>query len=133
MVHNDKSTLDDAYIEERRKLLKALRATLLSAGAAERTQESQVNASSNGEAREFEDDAQKLATLELEGTLESRDTGRLVNIERALRKIDEGTYGISDLSGERIPRERLDAVPEAILTLAEQSALDQRANARRGS
>jgi len=54
----------------------------------------------------------------------------LVNIERALRKIDEGTYGISDVSGERIPRERLDAVPEAIYTLAEQSALDQKANSR---
>jgi DnaK suppressor protein len=130
MVHNDKSTLDEAYLEQRRRELMALRATLKSAGSAERAEESQVNANAAGEAREFEDDAQKLATLELEGTLEARDTGRLVNIERALRKIDEGTYGISDVSGERIPRERLDAVPEAIYTLAEQSALDEKANSR---
>jgi DnaK suppressor protein len=130
MVHNDKSTLDEAYLEQRRQELKALRAKLLSAGSAVRTAESQVNASADGEAREFEDDAQKLATLELEGTLEARDTDRLVNIERALRKIDEGTYGISDVSGERIPRERLDAVPEAIHTLAEQSALDRKSDAR---
>jgi len=130
MVHTDKSILDEAYLEQRRRELKALRATLLSAGSAERAEEAQVNEGASGEAREFEDDAQKLATLELEGTLEARDTDRLVNIERALRKIDEGTYGISDVSGERIPRERLDAVPEAIYTLAEQSAMDDKANAR---
>jgi DnaK suppressor protein len=83
----------------------------------------------NGEAREFEDDAQKLTTLELEGTLEAHDTERLITVERALRKIDEGTYGISDVSGEPIPIERLNAVPEAIYTLAEQAARDQKAGA----
>jgi DnaK suppressor protein len=130
MVQNDKSMLDAAYLEARRKELTALRAKLVGAASVQRAEESQVNASSNGEAREFEDDAQKLTTLELEGNLEARDTERLVNIERALRKIDEGTYGISDVSGEAIPRERLDAVPEATYTLREQSAADQKASAR---
>ena len=40
------------------------------------------------------------------------------------KKIDEGTYGVSDASGELIPIERLDAVPEAIYTLEEQQARD---------
>lgn len=40
--------------------------------------------------------------------------------ERALEKVDEGTYGYSDQSGEFIGLERLDAIPYATLTLAEQ-------------
>jgi len=40
--------------------------------------------------------------------------------ERALEKIEEGTYGYSDVSGEFIGEERLDAIPYATLTVAEQ-------------
>lgn len=45
---------------------------------------------------------------------------RLAEIERALEKIDEGSYGLSDESGEPIPRERLEAKPEAVRTVAEE-------------
>jgi DnaK suppressor protein len=41
-------------------------------------------------------------------------------IERALAKIDDGTYGLSDVSGKPIPMDRLRAVPEALCTLAEE-------------
>jgi DnaK suppressor protein len=34
--------------------------------------------------------------------------------ERALAKIEEGTYGLSDISRLPIPRARLEAIPEAI-------------------
>ena len=44
---------------------------------------------------------------------------RLRNVQRALEKIQNGTYGISDLSGDVIPRGRLEAVPEAIYTADE--------------
>ena len=40
--------------------------------------------------------------------------------ERALEKIEEGSYGYSDVSGDFIGEERLDAVPYATLTVAEQ-------------
>ena len=60
--------------------------------------------------------------LELDSNLASRAAARLAHIERALQKIDDGTYGISDGSGKLIPVERLDAVPEAIYTLDEQQA-----------
>jgi len=36
-------------------------------------------------------------------------------IDTALAKIDEGTYGICERCGEQIPRERLKAVPQAAL------------------
>ncbi|MEA3149784.1 MAG: DnaK suppressor protein [Gammaproteobacteria bacterium] len=123
---NQKTRLDPAYLHAKRSELMGLRSRLQGTRAGATAEEADVNAEASGEAREYEDDAQKLTTLELEGTLEVRDTHRLVNVERALRKIEEGTYGLSDASGEPIPIERLDAVPEAIYTLAEQSALDEK-------
>lgn len=41
------------------------------------------------------------------------DHDTLVKIERALERVDQGTYGLSEVSGEPIPRERLEAVPWA--------------------
>ena len=40
-------------------------------------------------------------------------------VERAERRLDDGTYGRSVQSGEPIPDERLEAVPTAELTVAE--------------
>jgi DnaK suppressor protein len=125
-VTNLKTKLDPTYINAKRNELMGLRSRLQGARAAAAAEEADVNAEASGEAREYGDSAQKLTTLELEGTLEVRDTHRLVNVERALRKIEEGTYGLSDASGEPIPIQRLDAVPEANYTLAEQSALDEK-------
>ena len=46
----------------------------------------------------------------------------MAQIERALKKIELGTYGLSDVSGKPIPRERLEAMPEAVLTVEEAAA-----------
>jgi DnaK suppressor protein len=121
-VSNEKTRFDQSFLETKRRQLMELRDKLLATRGMEQVEETDIKSSSNSEAREYEDDAQKLTTLELEGNLEVRDTARLANIGRALRKIEEGSYGISDASGEPIPVERLNAVPEAIYTLAEQSA-----------
>lgn len=48
----------------------------------------------------------------------------LVQINRAIEKIDEGTYGLSDRSGEPILAERLEAIPYAIFTAEEQGILE---------
>ena len=45
---------------------------------------------------------------------------RVSHIERALQKIEEGTYGVSDESGKLIPKARLEVIPEAILTVDEE-------------
>jgi DnaK suppressor protein len=47
-------------------------------------------------------------------------------VERALQKIEEGTYGICDATGEPIPEGRLQASPEAIYTLQAQKRLETR-------
>jgi DnaK suppressor protein len=125
-VTQENARFDHAFLEAKRRQLTELKAALQGTRASAASEEAQVNDEAGGEAREYGDDAQKLVTLELEGSLEARDTQRLVNVERALRKIDEGSYGLSDQSGEPIPVARLNAAPEAIYTLAEQEAFDKK-------
>jgi RNA polymerase-binding transcription factor DksA len=43
---------------------------------------------------------------------------RLLNVVRALSKIEEGTYGICEVSGEEIEEERLEANPAARTNIA---------------
>jgi DnaK suppressor protein len=57
--------------------------------------------------------------------LVNQDVDRLARVERALQKIDEGTYGYSDMSGEPIPDARLEAMPDAINTVQEQAASER--------
>jgi DnaK suppressor protein len=118
------SRLDKAFLVRQKARLTALRQQLLQVRRGEESAEASANADTRDQAREYEDDAQKLAALELEGNLEAADDDRLSNIERALQKIEDGTYGLSDASGAPIPMERLEAAPEALYTLAEQESRD---------
>jgi DnaK suppressor protein len=113
------SKLDQAFIEQQRRRLTTLRDELLRATQAGEAEEAQIRSQALDEAHESEDDAQKLAMLELDGTAVERSIQRLTSIERALQKIKDGTYGLSDATGAPIPRERLEAVPEATHTVSE--------------
>ena len=119
---NESHRLEAAYIEQKRRQLAKLRAELRSNGGIAETDENNTNSQLDLQAREYEDDAQKLDTLESEGNLVARDVSRLAQVDRALKKIEEGSYGLSDVSGHPIPKERLDAIPEATNTLTEQAA-----------
>lgn len=48
--------------------------------------------------------------------------GELDALDRALRKIDEGTYGLCEACGEEIPLERLEALPWARFCVRDQPA-----------
>jgi DnaK suppressor protein len=124
-MSNQPPKLDAAYLERKRRQLTKLRDELRKTSNAAEAEESSVKTASALQAHEYEDDAQKLDMLEKEGNLVSRDLARLARVERALRKIDEGTYGYSDLSGQRIPDDRLEAMPDAATTLAEQKARER--------
>lgn len=106
--------LDEAFVERQRQQLLRLRESLLAAARAAEADEADVRGQNAPEAVEFEDDAQRLDALERDGNLVVRDLQRLERVDRALRKIEEGTYGLSDISGQPIPRERLEAIPEAL-------------------
>jgi len=118
------TSLDAAFIEKQRQYLSQLQRSLRTAVDAGTAEESAIN-NSTQESEEAEDDAQRLAALELEGDLIVRDIERLERVERALHKIADGTYGLSDVSGQAIPRERLEAVPEATCTLAEEQIAER--------
>lgn len=46
-------------------------------------------------------------------------------VDRALEKINEETYGICDITKEEIPLKRLEAVPYATMTVAAQEKLEK--------
>jgi DnaK suppressor protein len=112
--------LDEAFVERQRQQLLRLRDNLLAAVRAAESDEAEVRGPSTREAVELEDDAQRLDTLERDGNLVVRDVERLECVSRALKKIEEGTYGLSDISGQPIPRERLEVIPEALYTQSEE-------------
>jgi DnaK suppressor protein len=119
-MSKSQKTLDPSFVEAKRRELSALREALKKGAGTTEKEESVVKDASAQQAHEYEDDAQKLDTLEKEGLLVSRSVDRLAQIDRALEKIKAGTYGFSDISGEPIGEDRLNAVPEATNTVREQ-------------
>ena len=128
-MKDPKSGIDAAFVEKQRQYLLRLRASLVAAAAAAESDEADVKGERAG-AMEHEEDAQELDALERDGNLVVRDVERLERVDRALKKIEEGTYGLSDRSGEQIPRARLEAVPEALYTLSEEKVRERGREAR---
>jgi DnaK suppressor protein len=117
---DSKPRLDPVFLDQQKRRLTALRQEILSIRQRQQGEQKSLNTESSGQARDYEDDAQRLASLELQDNLVAHDDDRLSNIERALQKIDEGTYGLSAASGKPIPLDRLKAFPEASYTEEEQ-------------
>jgi DnaK suppressor protein len=118
-MNSKTQSLDKAFIQKQSNRLNVIRQELIELARGGEVEEGAINAQSSGEAQEAEDDAQRLATLEVEQALVVRNRERLAAVERALQKIADGTYGLSDETGQPIPKERLEAIPETIYTLAE--------------
>lgn len=57
--------------------------------------------------------------------LTSREYTMLKQIDRALQKIDEDTYGMCDISGKEIPKARLEIMPYATMTVEEQEKIER--------
>jgi DnaK suppressor protein len=112
--------LDPTFLEQQKRRLTALRAEILANRQRQQGEQKNVNTELSGQARDYEDDAQRLAAVELQDNLVVRDDARLNSIESALQRIDAGTYGVSAASGKAIPVERLQAFPEALYTEEEQ-------------
>ena len=62
---------------------------------------------------DFGDQAAELDEAEREQAIREELEETLAAIERAERRLGEGTYGVSVVSGEPIPDERLELVPWA--------------------
>jgi DnaK suppressor protein len=73
----------------------------------------------DSEAGDYGDAAQPLQAEGERDAISESLRNRLEVIERALRRLDDGTYGKSVRSGQPIPDERLEADPAAELTIEE--------------
>ncbi len=62
---------------------------------------------------DFEDEADLIYEREAEIDENARDREELARINRALERLQQGTYGLSEVSGKPIPIERLEALPYA--------------------
>ncbi|MBN1973510.1 MAG: TraR/DksA C4-type zinc finger protein [Sedimentisphaerales bacterium] len=71
-------------------------------------------------------------SYEQEFTLELMDSERklIIEIDNALRRIEEGTYGVCEIGGEQIPKARLEAIPWATCCVACASSTEKM-NAKR--
>ncbi len=67
------------------------------------------------------DDFDRQLSLELT----SNEFAVLRQIDRALEKIEDNTYGICDVSGDEIPLARLNAVPYATMTVKAQELFEK--------
>ena len=78
-----------------------------------------IHPEDNGQAGSYSRSDDELASDNLESwkreMLKIRLREQLVEIERALRKFEEGTYGLCDACGQPIAPERLEAIPQANL------------------
>lgn len=62
-----------------------------------------------------EEEASESFELEKRLALEQQLRDHLAEVEHALRKLDEGTYGLCDSCGQPIAPDRLEALPQASL------------------
>jgi DnaK suppressor protein len=113
------AALSPEFIGAQRKRLEALRDRLLGAEGGTLEQERDAQAQHGDEPGDAGDKSQDMSAREVDQALHDAEARRLSDIDRALQKIAEGTYGLSDASGQPIPRERLEANPEAVVNVRE--------------
>jgi DnaK suppressor protein len=115
------SELDQEFIAQQKQRLQDLKAELERVrDGLEEDQKFRAEEEGDFTQHDSGDMSQSLFTREVDATVEQQVERRLQHVERALQKIEEGTYGLSDDSGEPIPRGRLEVAPEASRTVEEQ-------------
>lgn len=67
------------------------------------------------------DDFDRTINIEVTG----KELDIIKQIERALEKIELNTYGICDISGDPIPKARLEAIPYANMTVQSQEKFEK--------
>ena len=118
--------IDDRFVAQQKERLLELREEL---SRIQRGMEGDLQNRGEAEGGLTEHDSgdmsQQMFTREMDATIGEQAGRRLEDVERALAKIEEGTYGLSDESGEPIARGRLEAAPEAIRTMNEQQDFER--------
>jgi DnaK suppressor protein len=119
------SALDQEFIDSQKQRLIDLRAELV--GVRDGLDEDEVELEGGGDdfaETDSGDMSQSIFDREMDASVEEGIERRLGEIEKALQKIEEGTYGVCDDTGEEIPKGRLEAVPEANRTVEAQQRFE---------
>jgi DnaK suppressor protein len=122
-MQNDE--IDQQFVERQRERLIGLREELVRIREGMAADEEDLGESEGDTTPDSGDMSQAMFTREMDASIGEQAERRLGEIDRALQKVEDGTYGLSDESGEPIPRGRLEAVPEAIRTVEEQQRFEQ--------
>ena len=80
-----------------------------------------------GHSNHMADDATEAFEQTVGVALQRKVDASLEQVERALAKLEDGTYGICENCGARIDRARLEALPHAVRCLSCQSRREYRA------
>jgi DnaK suppressor protein len=123
MVAN--SELNERFIAQQKGRLQNLKEELLSIRTGMSADERQRAENEGDTQLDSGDMSQDMFTREMDATIGQQVELRLKDVDRALQKIDEGTYGICDDTGEPIPKGRLEAIPEAIRTVEAQQRYER--------
>jgi len=116
----ENATLSREFLAQQRGRLEALRAQILEGEEKTTTAERASREDRGAEQQDPGEKSTNIAQREIDQGLHNVDKRRLNDIERAIEKMEEGTYGLSDFSGKPIPMARLEATPEAFLTVQEE-------------
>jgi len=107
----------DKFLETQRKALLEERERLTRHSEALRAEADALAADREAGDTQFDDESGEGDTLAVERerdlVLSAQALQTIAEIDHALAKIDDGTYGICEVSGQPIPKERLKAIPWA--------------------
>ncbi len=111
MNRSEVVTFQERLFDEQRRLLEEI----------ERSRQAQIeNLQAPGEITDLHthNADQDVEGVESERTLEDRLRKELAQVQRALRHIQDSTYGICEQCNGEISKERLEALPQATLCVA---------------
>ncbi len=112
-----KSPFDSKFLERMRKLLVVERDTYERQAKQLRAEADSLVADLDPGDVQFDEESGEGDTIAVERgrdlALAAKAMEMIDEIDHALTKFDEGTYGICEVSGEPIPQERLEAIPWA--------------------
>jgi len=95
-----------------------------------------IKSESRKDSKEDVGDIYDLASIERDRELDliisDRDKEKLAEIEDALGRIEDETYGVCEKCGGRIPKERLKVMPFALFCVSCKSELEKAKNLERG-
>ena len=121
-MNKQSELLDPEFIQHQRERLETLQSELQSSREFRQEDELQMQAARLNQSHDSGGDAQKNTLQDNDRAVRAHSRMRLQTVRRALEKIEDGSYGRSDQSGDPIPRERLEALPASLFTVQEEEA-----------